>query len=116
MILKGKVKKGLGNASFWIKKVEELFYTRTGIKLYLGTLNVKLNAEYKLQNYWVIEGKEYGGTQRVYVQECRLFNSKAYIVRSEKTAHKSDIIEIVSDINFREKFNLKDEDIINIEL
>ena len=25
MILKGKVKKGLGNANFWIKKVEEIY-------------------------------------------------------------------------------------------
>lgn len=116
MILKGKVKKGLGNASFWIKKVEEVFYTKTGMKLYSGTLNVELNKEYRLQNYWIIECEEYGGTQRVYVQECSLFDSKAYIVRAEKTEHKSNIIEIVSDINFRKSFNLKDEDIIKIEL
>lgn len=115
MILKGKVKKGLGNANFWIKKVEDIFYTKTGMRLFHGTLNIELDMPYELENYWIIGKEEYGGTQEVYVQECKILDQKAYIVRSEKTAHKSNIIEIVSDINFREKFNLQDEDIIEIE-
>lgn len=115
MILTGKVKKGLGNANFWIKKVEEIFYTKTGMKLFYGTLNIELEKPYELENYWIIGEEEYGGTQKVYVQECKILGQKAYIVRSEKTAHKSNILEIVSDIKFREVFDLKDEDIIKIE-
>ena len=38
----------------------------------------------------------------------------SYILRPEKTAHKTNIIEIVSDVNFREKYKLKDEDVIKI--
>ena len=30
--------------------------------------------------------------------------------------HDTDIVEIVSDINFREKYNLKDNDFISIEI
>lgn len=116
MILKGKVKKGLGNASFWIKKIEEKFYKNFGMKLFYGTLNIELEKPYELEQYYTIGKEEYGGTQNVYVQECKILNQKSYIVRSEKTAHNSNVIEIVSDINFRESFNLKDEDIVEIEL
>ncbi len=116
MILKGKVKKGLGNASFWIKKIENIFYSKTGVKLFHGTLNIELETPYELENYWIIGKNEYGGTQDVYVQECKVLEQKAYIVRSEKTAHKSNVVEIVSHVNFRENFNLKDEDNISVKI
>ena len=45
MILKGKVKKGLGNASFWIKKIEEKFYKNFEMKLFHGTLNIELEKD-----------------------------------------------------------------------
>lgn len=116
MILIGKVKTGLGNANFWVKKIENIFYEKTGMKLFSGTLNIQLETEYELQDYWVIHGKEYGGTQEVYVQQCKILGNTAYIVRAEKTAHKSDIIEVVSNIKFRDVYNLKDEDIIKVEI
>ena len=116
MVLEGKVKKGLGNASFWVEKIEEIFYKKTGMKLFYGTLNIELNEPYKLEKYWVIQKEEYGGTQDVYVQECRVLNNRAYIVRSEKTEHKSNIIEIVTDIKLRDKFNLKDNENITVEI
>lgn len=116
MILKGKVKKGLGNASFWVEKIEDIFYKKTGMKLFYGTLNIELEEPYDLKNYWIIEKEAYGGSQDVYVQECKILGKQAYIVRPEKTAHTSNVVEIVSDIKFRENFNLNDEDNINIEM
>lgn len=116
MVLKGKVKKGLGNASFWVEKIKDVFYKKTGMKLFYGTLNIELEKPYELENYWIIDRQEYGGTQNVFVQKCEIEGNQAYIVRSEKTAHKSNIIEIVSDIKFREKFNLRDNDTVEIKL
>lgn len=116
MILKGKVKQGLGNASFWVEKIEGIFYKKTGMKLFYGTLNIELEEPYELENYWIIEKGKYGGTQDVYVQECKILGKEAHIVRSEKTAHKSNIVEIVSDIKLRENFKLKDNDNINVEI
>lgn len=116
MLLKGIVKKGLGNASFWVEKIENVFYKKTGMKLYYGTLNIELEEPYELENYWIIEKQEYGGTQNVFVQKCRIKGIQAYILRSEKTAHKSNIIEIVSDVKFRENFDLEDEDNIEVVL
>ena len=116
MILKGKVKKGLGDASFWVKKIEDTFYKKTNMKLFYGTLNIELEEPYELETKWIISKEEYGGTQNVYVQECRVLERQAYIVRAEETAHSQNVIEVVSDIKLRECFDLKDEDNIKIEL
>ena len=116
MVLKGKVKTGLGNAKIWVKKIEDIFLKEKGIKLFHGTLNVELEQEYELEKCWIIQSKEYGGEQDVYVEECKLLGIKGYIVRSEKTAHKSNIIEIVSSFNLRKTFNLKDDDEIEIKV
>lgn len=116
MILNGIVKKGLGDASFWVRKIEDTFYKKTNMKLFYGTLNIELEKPYELENNWSIAKDEYGGTQNVYVQECKILNKKAYIVRAEKTAHSLNVIEVVSDTKLRECFNLKDEDSIKIEI
>ena len=116
MILKGRVKKGLGDASFWVRKIEDTFYKKTNMKLFYGTLNIELEKPYELENNWIIGKDEYAGTQNVYVQECKVLDKKAYIVRAEKTEHSSKVIEIVSDIKLRDCFNLKDDDNIKIEL
>lgn len=34
MILKGKIKSGLGEASFWMKKAEDAFYKKTGTRMF----------------------------------------------------------------------------------
>jgi len=116
MTLEGKVKKGLGNASFWVEKIDKVFFQKKGMNLFYGTLNIELDNPYELQNYWIIRKEEYGGTQDVYVQEITVFNKKAYIVRAENTAHSSKIIELVSNVNLRDKFNLKDNNIIYISI
>ena len=103
MIIKGKIIDGIGNASYWVKKIEDLFQKKENIKLFHGTLNVKLDKEYKLKKYWIIKPKDYGGEQKVYVQNCTVFGNKSFIVRAEKTAHNQNIVEIISDINFRKK-------------
>jgi len=120
MILKGKVRSGLGEASFWMKKAEEAFYRKTGIKMFYGTLNIELEKDYKLEgNLKVLHKEEYGGTQEVYMKECQILRHKSYIVRTDKNMsenrdHPLNLIEIISDVNFREEYNLKDGDEIEI--
>lgn len=121
MILKGKVVKGLGRAKIFVNMMENIFYKKTGIKLYHGTLNVKLDILYDLNADYIIKSEDYGGTFNVQVQKCKVFQHRAYIVRSEKNLndkrdYSQDIIEIVSNVNFREKYNLRDGDIIEIEI
>lgn len=122
MMYKGKVKSGFGNASFWMGKVSKAFEEEYKMKPFLGTLNIELEKEYVLdatQNK--IKACEYGGNFDVLVEECKILRKRAYIIRTEKNNtkngdHPLNIIEIVSDINFRKTYNLKDGDIIEIEL
>ena len=120
MVLKGKVKSGLGNASYWMKKAELAFEKKLGARLFNGTLNIELEKEYILQgNLSILKKEEYGGTQDVYIKECKVLGHKSYIIRTEKNStkkgdHPLNILEIISDINFREKYKLKDDSIINI--
>jgi len=120
MILIGNIKSGLGEACFWMKKAEEAFHKKIGQKMFNGTLNIKLEKDYILEgNLEVLHKEEYMGTQDVYIKECEVLGRKSYIVRTDKNMsvnrdHPLDLIEIISDINFREKYNLKDEDEIEV--
>ena len=53
---------------------------------------------------------------KVFVQECNLLGHKAFIVRAEKTIHKANILEIVSDINFRKMYNLQNGETVELFL
>ena len=127
MILTGKVISGIGTAKMWVKKIEDVFQAKLDMKLFPGTLNIKLKQGYKVNPDIIIKPNEFGGTQNVLIQTCNIRDEKsdskykAFIVRAEKNDnnmgdHNTDIVEIVSDINFREEFNLKDDDIISIEI
>ena len=121
MKLVGKVKSGYGNAKFWVEKISSLFEKKYNIKLYHGTLNIELDNSVILNSNEAILPEEYGGNYKVIVQECKLFNEKAYILRPENNNkengdHPLNVIEIVSNINFREKFKLKDESNVMVEI
>ena len=120
MTLKGKVVSGLGEAKIWVNKIKKIFEAKTGMKLYEGTLNVKLDERYYLGDTLLkLEPSEYGGTQEVLVQECEVLNNKAYVLRTIDNengigSQNINVIEIVSNINFRNQYNLKDGDMISI--
>lgn len=119
MMYKGKVKSGFGNASFWMEKISEIFEQKYKMKPFLGTLNIKLEEEYILDTQEKIEANEYGGNFDVLIKECKILENRAYILRTEKNNtkigdHPLDIIEIVSDINFRKTYNLKDGEEIKV--
>lgn len=118
--MQGIIKSGLGQGKYWINKFNPIFIKKKGIELFPGTLNIEIEESYKIQkDYQSINGIEYGGTEEVLIKECRIFNEKAFIVRpkrnnTENGDHPLNILEIVSNVNFREKYNLKDNDEIEI--
>ncbi len=120
MILIGKVKTGLGEGSFWMKKAEEAFEKKIGLKMFNGTLNIELDKDFILEGKMDIMSKdEYGGTQNIFIKECNILGHKSYIIRTDKNVsenrdHPLNILEIISDVNFRKEYNLKDGDEIKI--
>ncbi|MDO5555774.1 MAG: DUF120 domain-containing protein [Clostridia bacterium] len=113
---------GFGEAKYWMQKAEKAFERKIGVKLFYGTLNVELKEKYILnKNIQILNKEEYGGSQEVYIKPCEIFKRKAYIIRTQKNSsskgdHPLNLLEIVSDINFRKKYNLKDGDEIKIEI
>lgn len=111
-----------GEAKFWMKKAEIAFYNKTGMNMFHGTLNIELDREYNLNGkIEVLHKEEYGGVQEVYLQECNILGHKSYILRTDKNMtgkgdHPLNIIEIISDINFRKTYGLKDGDKIEVEI
>lgn len=121
--LTGRVKSGLGNLSYWMNKMENIYTEKTGVKLFPGSLNVELNESYDLPKNGIIriEKEEYGGTVSLSIQECKIFDRRAFIVRTDKNArnegdHPTNIIEIACDVKLRDAYDLKDGDIVNIEV
>lgn len=119
MLLKGKVTSGIGTAKMWVSKIEEAFQKKTGVKVFHGTLNIELEEDYIIEPDLIIKPEEFGGTQNVLVIKCEILGTEAYIVRAEKNQkgqgeHNLKILEIVSDINFRDKYKLEDENAIEI--
>lgn len=121
MELEGCITSGIGTAKMWVGKIEKVFENKTGVKLFHGTLNIKLEKDYIVKQDWVIKPEEYGGTERVLVKSCKILDNKAYIVRAEKNQkgtgeHNLQIIEIVSNINFRKTYELTDGKKITIQI
>lgn len=121
MELVGKVKSGYGNASFWVKKINEIFKEKYGMKLFPGTLNIEIDSPYILETDNKILPDEYNGQYTVLIKEGTIFGHKIFILRPEINNkeggdHALNIIEIVSDVNLRESNNLKDGDIVIIKI
>ena len=115
MELKGKVKAGFGVGAKYIEKMRKSFYKKYGIDLFPGTLNIELDKQYILKSKELIKSNEYGGNQDVLIKRIKIFNEEAFIVRAELNnkiggEQSASILEIVSNINFRKEYNLKDGD------
>ena len=120
MILKGKVKSGMNNLSYWMEKLEKYYTEKTGVKLYPGSLNIELSEPYSLPSSAIrLEKEEYGGAVSVSILPCQIFERKAFIIRTDKNAsgtgdHPLNIIEVATDVKLRDEYNLSDGDIVEI--
>lgn len=121
MELEGRVISGLGKAKQFVAMIKEAFFEKYKIELFPGTLNIKLDKKMHIATKEKIDKQEYGGSQTVFVQECKIFEEKAYILRAEKNNlpggdYNLDIIEIAATANLREKYSIKDGDKVIIKL
>ena len=114
----------MGNLSNKMKNVPGLlegYYKKTGLRLFPGSLNVKLENDFNMPDRAIrLEQEDYGGTVSVSLIRCKFLNTEAFIVRTDKAergegrCHPKTIIEILSDLKLRETYNLKDGDEVEI--
>ena len=122
MILRGKVKSGSNNLSYWMERMEDLYYAKTGLHLYPGSLNVELEEPYILPEDVIrIEKEEYGGIVSLSLCPCEIFGRKAFILRTDRNAsgkgeHPLTLIEIITDIRLRDAHQLADGDVVEVSV
>ena len=120
--LKGKVVSGVGNFSYWMERLEDYYYAKTGVRLFPGTLNLELESPYSLPREAArLEKEEYGGTVSVNIVPCRVFGREAFILRTDSSEagrgrHPKTIIEIACDVKLRELYGLSDGDLVEVEV
>jgi riboflavin kinase len=121
-ILKGVVVSGMGNFSFWIEKLQSFYTEKTGLRLFPGTLNLRLAEPYSLPTEVIrLEKEEYGGTVSVSMVPCRVFGRQAFLLRTDANEagtghHSKNIIEIATDIKLRDAYQLSDGDEVEVHL
>jgi riboflavin kinase len=119
--LRGRVVSGLANFGGWIERLSSFYEQKTGMRLYPGTLNVELPAEYTLPaNVIRLEAEEYGGRVSVSIVPCRIFDRRAFLLRTDQNEngtghHRRNIIEIATDVRLRDTYQLKDGDSVEID-
>jgi len=120
-VLKGVVVSGMGNFSFWIEKLESYYTQKTGMRLFPGTLNLRLAEPYSLPAEVIrLEKEEYGGTVSVSLVPCSVFGKQAFLLRTDANEegrghHPKNIIEIATDVKLRDAYGLRDGDEVEVD-
>jgi riboflavin kinase len=121
-VLRGVVVSGMGNFSYWLEKLESFYTQKTGMRLFPGTLNLRLDQPYSLPVDVIrLEKEEYGGTVSVSMVPCRIFDRPAFLLRTDANEtgtghHPKNIIEIATNIKLRDFYQLKDGDEVEVHL
>ena len=119
-VLKGKLVTGVGNFSFWIERLRDHYRDKTGMQLFPGTLNVELDEPFDLPRGRArLEAEEYGGTVSVSIVPCKVFGRAAVILRTDKAdgePQSRKIIEVACEVKLREQHQLRDGDVIEVEV
>jgi len=121
-VLRGIVESGLGDFGGWIAKLQVHYERKTGLKLYPGTLNVRLTQPYVVPPGCIrLEGHEYGGSVSVSIVPCRFLGRRAFILRTDNNEsgtgrHPRTVLEIASDVKLRDEYEFADGDEVSIEV
>ena len=119
-VLKGKVVTGVGNFSFWIEKLQDYYRDKTGMRLFPGTLNIQLDEPFELPRRRVrLEAEEYGGRVSVNIVPCKLFGRAAVILRTDQAdsePQSREVIEVACEVKLRERHQLRDGDVVEVEI
>src|SRR5260370_13102277 len=118
-VLSGIVVSGQGNFGQWIEKLKKHYNRKTGMSLFPGTLNILLDYPYTLPPDVIrLEKEEYGGTVSLSLVPCRIFDTRAFLLRTDanEAGHPKTIIEIATDVKLRERYQLKDGDRVAVEV
>lgn len=123
-VIKGVVVDGIGEGAKYVRLYSSIIKEVLGLEPYPGTLNIELNDDDKKLLYGLTPFKfipppmgEFCGalSWKVFVR----FKNKcvhAYALKPEKTVHRDNVIELISDRYLRGALGVKSGDIVEIIL
>ena len=83
---------------------------------------MQLDEEYSVPaNVMRLEGEEYGGDVSINIAPCHIFEEEAVILRTDRNErgeglHPKTLVEVACEVKLREKYQLKDGDIVQLEV
>jgi riboflavin kinase len=122
LVLRGVVTAGRGDFGQWIEKLQDHYERKTGMRLFPGTLNLRLGEPFSLSGDVIrLEKEEYGGRVSVNMIPCRILGRSAFILRTDQNEngsghHPKTILEIATDVKLRDIFGLVDGDMVEVEI
>jgi len=124
LTVKGKVFSGNGEGAEFIKLpwVSKQIAEKLGFIPYTGTLNIKLTAQSiiiknSLMNARAIEISPIKGFCRGRCfRACFIQDLNCAIIIPEVENYPKDVIEVAAPVNLREKFKLKDSDMVEVKI
>ena len=123
MTIEGLIISGRCDCSEWPDHLVDHYRRLSRINdLKKGTLNIQLKNAFNMpESSRVLSAEEWNGQDGVLIANCNIFGHEAAIIRTVKNEAgvglvSKNIIEIASNVNFREIYNLSDGDKIKIEM
>ena len=122
LVLRGEVTSGRGDFGRWIEKLQDHYERKTGMRLFPGTLNLRLNEPFSLSGSVIrLEKEEYFGRVSVNMIPCRILGRDAFILRTDQNEngsghHPKTILEIATNVKLRDVFGLVDGDTVEVEI
>ncbi len=127
VVLEGEIVSGFGEGSYYIglDEYQRQFKEKLGFNPYPGTLDVKLDSDSlryrrRLEMAEGIKVEGFSTEERDY-GDVKCFPAKikeedAAIVMPYRTSHEERVIEMISEVNFREKYGLEDGELVEVEV
>ena len=123
MRLKGRLESGFGRFSKQLTTIPlllEAYQRKTEMSLFPGTLNVRLTEAYSMPPGALrLEKEEYFGQVSIRIVPCTILGRRGFIVRTDNIEygvgiHPKNVIEVISNVAFRNEFGLEDGNAIEI--
>lgn len=126
--IRGTVRAGKNDASRWLRLFNEAYSRKTGMAIYPGSLNLRLEQPFdwfeavRQPHVVRFNRAEYGGERDILLMPCvlrSLGNRRAWLWSTENAARDPadrHVVEIITDVRLRDAYGLNDGDHVDVEL
>jgi len=115
----GRVATGTGDLARWMRTYAGAYRRATGVDLHPGSLNVELDAHWRVPAGQLRLTADEVGVD-VTLVACRFMGTEAFAFRTDKAEtggpEEWRTVEILSPLDLRTTFGLRDGDVVELEL